>query len=645
MYKKRIGIFLGLVIGIVVLFQCKQTSNQASKERLPYLNLHDSVEYVGKDKCIQCHSDVWHDFQHTGMGQSFDEATKSKSKANFHNDASTVFDSILNFYYQAYWKNDSLYFKEYRLNGEDTIHKRIEKIDYIIGSGQHTNSHLVNFKGFIYQAPITFYTQKGVWDMAPGFENGFNTRFTRYIGKECMTCHNGLPEMVEGSINKYDKIKLGIDCERCHGPGEIHIREKTKGNIIDTDKEIDYSIVNPKKLPIEYQNSLCQRCHLQGVSVLKDGKDYDDFKPGMLLSEIMDVYMPEFEGGKDEMIMASHVQRLKQSKCYIAGEMSCITCHNPHKSVKETSKETFSRKCLDCHQEVRQIHLNSNEFKSELELNDNRLSTFDFELMTCSDCHMKKSGSIDIPHVAVTDHYISVNELKVESRKSKVFRDLTCINNSNADELSRIKAYLAYYDKYEQKDYLIDSIEAKIDQNKHIEEYISLLFIKRDYKGIQKYIEASSTREMNAWTNYKVGEAYYQLKKFEKAIQYFKTATQQKNYILDYQLKLGNCYLQLGKLREAERSYRFIISQQDKQPVALSNLAYILVLSKKYDQAELYLKKSIQLDPDYRLSRENLINLYLQKGERSKALEVLTNYLIQHPMDERMLAIKKQLNG
>lgn len=75
--------------------------------------------------------------------------------------------------------------------------KRVEKISYIVGSGQHTNSHLIDINGYLHQAPITFYTQKGQWDLAPGFEKGQNTRFERKIEMECITCHNGYPEQVK----------------------------------------------------------------------------------------------------------------------------------------------------------------------------------------------------------------------------------------------------------------------------------------------------------------------------------------------------------------------------------------------------------------------------------------------------------------
>ncbi|MBK6731475.1 MAG: hypothetical protein IPG60_11120 [Bacteroidetes bacterium] len=75
-----------------------------------------------------------------------------------------------------------------------------------MGSGQHTNSHMLLINGYLYQAPITFYTQKQQWDLAPGMEGGFNSRFSRIIESECLACHNGLPQPVVGSINKYVKF-------------------------------------------------------------------------------------------------------------------------------------------------------------------------------------------------------------------------------------------------------------------------------------------------------------------------------------------------------------------------------------------------------------------------------------------------------
>ena len=337
---------------------------------------------------------------------------KTKSSAKF-DEHSLVHDSIKNFYYKPFWDGDSLRLMEFRLDGKDTIHKRIETINFIVGSGQHTNSHMMNTNGYFNQVPATFYTQKGKWDLPPGFENGNSSRFSRIIGLECMTCHNGYPKFVLGSENKFTEVKTGIDCERCHGPGSYHVNQKQLGILVDTSNAIDYSIVNPAKLSIDLQFDICQRCHVQGNAVLNDGKSFFDFKPGMHLSDVMNVFMPVYKGHTNEHIMASHAERLKLSKCYLGtmqkvnaknnpeknlkpykDALTCVTCHNPHVSVKVTSDEHFNLTCKNCHSNSTET-VCTEKIEIRKKQSDN-----------CVSCHMPISGATDIPHVSVHDHLI-----------------------------------------------------------------------------------------------------------------------------------------------------------------------------------------------------------------------------------------------
>jgi len=317
-YVFTIVLFSAVICSVV---RCHQSAPKPSFIQIldtakHYLNTNDTVKYVGMHTCMLCHQSIHDSFMHTGMGKSFDRASKKKSSAYF-GPHEVVYDKAKDFYYHPFWKADSLYILEYRLQGTDTIYKREQQINYIIGSGQHTNSHIYKVNGYLYQAPITFYTQEGKWDLAPGFSDGFNSRFTREVGLECMNCHNSYPDFVEGSTNKFVSVPSGIACERCHGPGDLHVKAIQLGHIIDTTKAIDYTIVNPAKLPVDLQVDVCQRCHLQGNSVLKPGKSYYDFRPGTNLSDMEDVFMPKYEGMQDEFIMASHIARLKMSKCYM----------------------------------------------------------------------------------------------------------------------------------------------------------------------------------------------------------------------------------------------------------------------------------------------------------------------------------------
>jgi hypothetical protein len=167
MLDSRKLIYLLCCVSAFLLIYCNQNDSK-EKASLSYLNLNDTVAYVGMNTCKTCHANIHKSFIHTGMGRSFDHATAEKSFASYGKH-DLVFDEKSNFYYKPFFKDSTLYITEFRIENGDTTHKRTEKISYIIGSGQHTNSHIIDENGYIFQAPITFYTQEKRWDMAPGF--------------------------------------------------------------------------------------------------------------------------------------------------------------------------------------------------------------------------------------------------------------------------------------------------------------------------------------------------------------------------------------------------------------------------------------------------------------------------------------------
>jgi len=244
MKKSTIWAFTLLSLLSTSLFYCNRNLPEPA-----YRNLAEEVQYVGMNTCKSCHANIHETFVETGMGRSFDHASRAKSDATF-GDHALVYDEQSDFYYYPYFNKDQFYIKEFRLENGDTTHQRTEKINYIIGSGQHTNSHILEVNGYYFQAPITYYTQEGKWDMAPGFREKKNERFSRLLTSECFTCHNHYPKPIEGSLNKFSDMPTGIECERCHGPGEVHVREKLAGEIVDTAQFIDYSIVNPMTYPV-----------------------------------------------------------------------------------------------------------------------------------------------------------------------------------------------------------------------------------------------------------------------------------------------------------------------------------------------------------------------------------------------------------
>ncbi len=639
---RTILLLLAVAVITAPAFYCSSPSQDDEHPQSDWLSVYDtSVHYVGMDKCRICHENIYQTFIQTGMGQSFGHATKQKSAGDFSPEHALVYDKNLDFYYKPYWSNDSLYIMEYRLEGRDTVHKRIQRIDYIVGSGQHTNSHIFNTNGYFYQAPITFYTQKKQWDLAPGFENGANSRFGRMIQLECMSCHNGYPHFEDNSDNKYVSVKTGIDCERCHGPGSMHVELKMAGKIVDTSKGPDYSIVNPRRLSTELQNNICQRCHLQGIAVLNDGKTFFDFRPGMKLSEVMNVFMPQYEGAQDKMIMASHVERMKKSNCYVSsGKMSCITCHNPHISVKVTPRTQYINACKSCHGNNDNSGCTENEAVRMAKNND------------CVTCHMPRNGSIDIPHVAVTDHYIRKRPADdTLQKKITAFLGLQCFNNDRVDAITKARGFMEFYERYNPNKGLLDSALKYIDVQKDAEEkqkqnrdYIRVYFLQNNYNTVVQYAAQLKPETMNdAWACYRVGESYFQLKQAAAALPWYERAVAIRKYSLDFQNKYGTCLLALNRLQDAKKVFEFILGENPDYQSANTNLGYISMQLGASTMAYDYLQKANALNPDHEQTLINLAVWYHNNNRNDMAKKCLMHLLKKFPQNEQAKIMLSEL--
>jgi len=596
---------LMLFILSILLFSCKRGEVSTYTE---YLNHNDTVKYIGKQQCRACHAEIYDSYIQTGMGQSFHFATKQHSSLS-DSEMPIIHDTIKNLSYQPFWKNDSLYLKEFRIKGMDTTHQLIKKVNYKIGSGQHTNSHLFEINGYVHQMPYTYYTQDEISDLPPGFENGNNTRFSREIGLECMSCHNAYSNHVEGSLNQYEAIPSGIDCESCHGPGEIHVKQKLAGNIIDTSKYIDYSIVNPKKLPLDLQFDVCQRCHLQGTAVLAEGKNFTDFKPGKHLSEVMDVYLPKYEN-EESFIMASHVDRLKQSACFKTAEMTCVTCHNPHKSVTNLSVTYFDNKCMQCHSDCKEE-----------------------ETQNCTSCHMPKSTSTDIQHVSITDHKIAIPSV-IKNVKGN-FLGLFSINNDSPTNLSKAKAYLKRFESFEQNPIYLDSAIILLNKTTiDFPAFIQYYYLMNDAKGLVNFVMSNTidslkynNREL-ALAYSRMGEVFASRNLALDAKRYYDNAVSLMPFVIDYKLKLGAFLIDKKHLEEAKVIYETALALNPTHKEIHLNLGYIFILNQNFLKADLYLKQAIALDPDYVLAYENLA-LSAQMQNKMKNVKVYINKILE----------------
>jgi Flp pilus assembly protein TadD len=592
-YRKNMLFGAGLLLlAIVCLIQCSRAPSA-------FVSLDPDVKFTGMASCQSCHEKIYDSYLQTGMGKSYYRPDTALRIEAFGPDQ-LVYDSFSNFYYHPFWTGNEMFVREFRMAGNDTVFQRTEKVDFIVGSGHQTRSYIMDRNGYLYEIPITWYVRKQLWDLSPGYDNGQNSRFSREIGEECMACHTGQFDYLPGSKHRYKNVSLGIDCERCHGPGEVHVKRMEAGKEVDVGEVTDYSIVNPAKLPLAKQFDLCQQCHLQGVNVLKAGrKSVMDFRPAMDLEASHAVFI-EWVEDPDAFGIASHAERLQQSKCFQGsnGALNCTTCHDPHKSIRVTDTMVYVNQCLKCHETQFSCSAPQPE---QMTMGGN-----------CISCHMPSGGTRDIPHVSFHDHKIRVLGKEAETvNAEKVFLKLLCASSDTPSQDLWGKALLQYYERQEKDEAYLKAAAGRLNAESKYER-ARIAFHLGKMKEAEKLIrEALENNQDEPYYRFQLGEILEAQGNFNGAFEAYSAVFSQNPEAFEAGLKAGVTLLKARQgdpdaLNEAEALFNDLMTKKPSDERLLANLGFVKMNQGNFPEAEALFQKALAMNPDYRLALENL---------------------------------------
>ena len=304
-------------------------------------------DYAGDAACAQCHRKESANYELTPHARDSAPASAKTILGSFlpwHNLLHTADPDLV---IKMVAAPNGLYQSAENLANPDE--HLAEPFDIVIGSGRHGQSYLYWDDDRLYQLPASYWTPDHEWIMSPSFPAD-KVFFNRSVEPRCLECHASYFNWIEE--NRFDKssLVLGINCERCHGPGSDHVaRERAAAKArpgTHPDQRhavIDPAIINPAHLDRDQQLSLCSLCHAGAVDSLRPSMT---FRAGDNIRDFLAI-QPATPGEKVD-VHGNQAGALELSKCFASSKMTCSTCHNVHEGPGVA--ESYSRNCLECHQ-------------------------------------------------------------------------------------------------------------------------------------------------------------------------------------------------------------------------------------------------------------------------------------------------------
>jgi DmsE family decaheme c-type cytochrome len=182
-----------------------------------------------------------------------------------------------------------------------------------------------------------------------------------YAGSDtCVLCHSDQEESLVGSVHANASHPrspaAGQGCESCHGPGQAHVDDDAKENILK------FGQLTPAR-----SSETCLTCHNRGEHAAWEGSAHD--RRNLSCTTCHSVHNPKsathqlVKKTQTETCATCHRVQVAKTERAVAhmpvreGKMTCSSCHNPHGSITNVkalkSGSSVGESCTTCHTEMR----------------------------------------------------------------------------------------------------------------------------------------------------------------------------------------------------------------------------------------------------------------------------------------------------
>jgi FimV-like protein len=519
------------------------------------------------------------------------------------------------------------------------------QIDFVMGSGNHARTYLHRTSSDeLLELPLGWYAEQGgTWSMNPGYDRPDHAGLSRTVPYGCMFCHNAYPQIPAARGPRANPVFLsvpeGIDCQRCHGDGQEHVRLARAGSRVE---EIRRAVVNPSRLSFGRQLEVCLQCHLEPRSsstsslIVRYEREPFSYKPGEALDDFR-LHFDQTSRTKREdrfEVVGAGAYRLMQSQCFLRsnGAMTCGTCHDPHREVAARDfVRHYSTICNNCHAAKMTPLIGSQRHTADPD---------------CVACHMPKRRTQDAVHVVMTDHLIQrrkpdrdllapLSEVAhpesdevTPSYPSGILRavdnlylGVAQVNESGtrSEGITRLAAAIAEFHPAAAEYYLQlgDALRASRRFDEAIAPYdeairrepqsaiahdrlaFGLTRIHQFGPADAQFQEALRLEPGNPKLWNDVGISYLEQGRMREAAEAF-----EKSLAIDVNQHeahngLGGARMKTGDLAGAEAEFRQAIRFRPHYAEAHHNLAYLLSVSGRFEEAKYHFEEALHINPNH----------------------------------------------
>ncbi len=258
--------------------------------------------------------------------------------------------------------------------------------------------------------------------------------------------------------------------------------------------------------------------------------------------------------------IAHSAYRLRKSKCFLAGQMTCTTCHNPHDVPRaEQAALHYNGVCAQCHKTLPAAHPAAPD---------------------CVSCHMPKRRTQDVVHAVMTDHYIA---------RTPPSRDLTVIipERHESPTAEYRGPVVPYYPRTLTGDNAIYGPIAQVTQKSNLKAGLPLLAAA-----------VSQQKAPRPEVSIELGQAWLNVRNPKNAVAAFDEAVRHRPDSPVALLNLADALTEAGQRARAAAVLRHAVEVAPEDPLLWYQFGLTNLASSNDTEALKAFRKAVELDPD-----------------------------------------------